>query len=94
LAVCLLFAFYPLAMFKPQERQLTIDGAGIETSIGTRHGRVEWDDVSEIADQDGVIVVQRTNGNAFLIPARAFATPAERRNFLAAARAAWGAVRR
>lgn len=86
---CILLALYPLARFKPQVRKLTIDDSGLETWIGTQHGSVGWHDVASIADQNDLIVILRTNGNAFVVPQRAFATPADRATFLTTARDAW-----
>lgn len=83
---CLILALYPLAMFKPQVRTLTIDRAGLTTSIGKLYGEVPWRNVEAIVDQLELIIIRRTNGNAFVIPARAFASPAERTAFLSAAR--------
>lgn len=91
---CLIFALYPLAMFKPQVRTLTIDRAGLTTSIGKLYGEVPWRDVEAIIDQRELIVIRRTNNNAFVIPARAFASPADRAAFLSATREAWAATLR
>lgn len=91
---CALFALYPLAKFKPQTRLLTIDRAGLATSIGKLHGEVPWSGVDAIVGQQELIIIQRTNGNAFIIPARAFASSDSRAAFLSAARDAWsGTVR-
>jgi hypothetical protein len=89
---CVAFALYPLAKFKPQTRVLTIDQAGLTTSIGKRYGEAPWPDVDAIVDQQELIVIRRTNGNAFVIPARAFASPADRAAFLSAAREARAAT--
>jgi hypothetical protein len=89
---CVAFALYPLAKFKPQMRVLTIDQAGLTTSIGKLYGEIPWRDVEAIVDQQELIVIRRTNGNAFVIPARAFCSPVERTAFLSAAREAWAAM--
>jgi len=90
---CILLALYPLARFKPQIRILTIGRAGLTTSIGKLDGQVSWRDVDAIDDREGLIVIRRTNGNAFVVPDRAFASTADREAFLDAARDAWTAVR-
>ncbi len=90
---CVVLALYPLAWFKPQVRTLKIDHAGLETWIGKLHAAVAWRDVAAISDRDDQIVIARTNGNAFLVPRRAFATPADRAAFLTMARQAWAAAR-
>lgn len=91
---CAALALYPLVKFKPQTRILIIDGNGLRTSIGEMYGEVGWREVAAIGDHEGLIIIRRTNGNAFLIPERAFASPADRRIFLTAARDAWSAFRR
>ena len=83
---CVALALYPLVKFKPQTRVLTMDQAGLTTSIGKLCGEVPWRDVEAIIDQRELIVIRRTNNNAFVIPTRAFASPADRAAFLSAAR--------
>jgi hypothetical protein len=90
---CAGFALYPLAKFKPQMRILTIDPAGLTTSIGKSTGDVPWHDVEAITDKQGLIVIRRTNGNAFVVPDRAFASPADRAEFLRSVQDGWAAVR-
>jgi hypothetical protein len=73
----------PLIAFKPQERSLYVDERGLKTEIGKRFGERTWSEVKSVRDHDGSVVVTVTNGNAFIVPRRAFATEAERAEFLA-----------
>jgi len=84
-----LLAFYPQLAFKPQRRVLSITDAGIDTSIGTRSGKIAWNAVRNVNEAGGMILIENRNGNAFLIPSRAFASPDERDIFLTTAREAW-----
>jgi hypothetical protein len=76
----LLLALYPQLAFKPQERVLTLDVSGITTTIGKRAGAIPWSDVAAV-HRGSAITIERTNGNAFVVPARAFASDDERRRF-------------
>ena len=89
---CAAFALYPLAKFKPQMRVLTIGRAGLTTSIGKLSGEVPWHDLEAITDQQGLIFIRRTNGNAFVVPDRAFASPADRAEFLSTVHDGWTAA--
>lgn len=73
---------YPMIRFKPERRSLIVDDNGFETSIGKRHAKLAWSEVSEVIDDDETIVFQGRNGNAMIIPRRAFGSPSERDDFL------------
>jgi len=90
---CVGLAFYPLAKFKPQERVLTINGQGLSTSIGQQYGEVAWREIEAITDHEGLIIIRRTNGNAFVVPDRAFVSLSDRAEFLNVARNAWATVK-
>jgi hypothetical protein len=72
------FALWPQLRFKPQERVLTLDERGAHTVIGAQSGSVPWAEVASVEVKQGVIAITGKNGNAFLIPSRAFATDDER----------------
>jgi hypothetical protein len=77
-----LLAFYPMVMFKPQMRVLTVDDEGIATTIGKRNGSVPWGEIASVGNNDdGALVIQGRNLNAFIIPTRAFDTPESRSSF-------------
>jgi len=75
LLIACLSALYPQLRFKPQQRRLTIDSAGITTEIGKRSGSVAWKDVHSVTLQSRSLIVQGKRGDAFIIPVRAFASP-------------------
>ncbi len=77
LAVALL-PLWPLIVFKREERVLSLDEAGVSTTIGKKAGSVPWSDVARIDARDDIISITRKNANAFLVPNRAFPTPEER----------------
>jgi YcxB-like protein len=70
-----LWIVYPQLRFKPQQRTLVIDASGIRTKIGGRSGSVEWRQIGVVAQVRGAVILQRRRGNAFVVPARAFASP-------------------
>lgn len=77
-----LMALTPLLLFKPQMRQLTIDPGGLTTQIGAKSGHVPWAAVESIADTGEFIVITGTDGNAFIVPQRAFSSALERTAFV------------
>ena len=74
---------FPLWKFKPQRRTLTVDDDGLRTAIGTQSGEVQWSDFATVTEDGGNIVLTRKNGNAFVVPPRAFESAAMRGEFLA-----------
>ena len=81
LPIMLLWLF-PILRFKRQTRTLTIDAMGLETTIGSKHGTRTWSEIRSIAELDGDIVLLGKNGNAFVIPPRAFKSATAREGFL------------
>jgi YcxB-like protein len=67
---------------KRDERVLTIGPEGIRTSIGKLSGEVPWSKVAAVDVTAEYVFITGKNANGFAIPARAFATPAERTEFL------------
>ena len=77
-----LLAFYPMLMFKPQRRTLTVDECGITTTIGRHQNKsVAWAEISEVQGHGDALVIQRRNLNAFIVPGRAFSSLEEKRSF-------------
>jgi hypothetical protein len=75
---------WPMLMFKSSERTITLGEKGIETRIGDRQLSVSWADIEAVEDIDGVIALSRkSNGNAFLLPERAFGSNTERQQIIA-----------
>jgi len=69
-----LWIVYPQLRFKPQMRTLVIDARGIRTKIGSRSGTIAWSSIGRVAQVGDALIIQRKRGNAFAVPARAFAT--------------------
>lgn len=78
---------YPMLRFKPQVREVKLDQKGITTSIGRRHGDIPWRDVAALDADENSLVIRRSNLNALIVPARAFAGPEKRAEFEAFVRA-------
>jgi hypothetical protein len=81
------FVLHPQVMYKPQRRSLLIDAAGISTTIGSRSGQRRWNEISTVSEAGDAIVIQVRNGNAFIVPNRAFMSSEQREGLLAFAKA-------
>lgn len=87
LALCiLLFPLWPQLRFKPETRTLTIDPKGWTTRIGDLQGSRTWDKVRSVEDSADAIALVSSNGNALIVPNRAFPNQAAREEFLHDAR--------
>jgi len=73
---------FPQLMFKPQERTLVADEAGVRTTIRRWAGSKSWKEISSISEDQGYIVLTTTKKNAFIVPLRAFRSDDERASFL------------
>ena len=76
------FAAFPQLAFKSQERLLHVGPDGWSSQIGKKSGARTWAEVATVDEQDGAVVIRGVNGNALVVPARAFATEAERVQFV------------
>jgi len=86
------FAAFPMIVFKPAERILTIDPRGIDTRIGGKSANRSWREIRAITDRGDVIeMVVAATGNAFVVPDRAFPAAQDRGDFLDSVRA-WHAA--
>jgi len=68
---------YPLVMFKPKRRHLNINENGISTSIASKAASRNWSEVASVIADDGSVIFNMKNGNAFIVPARAFTSRRE-----------------
>jgi hypothetical protein len=92
-AICIAwFPIYPLLRFKPEERTLTIDEQGWSTTIGKISGTRAWKAVRSVEKEGEAIVITGRNLNALIVPRRAFASDAERDEFLVYAQSALAAA--
>ena len=100
------FVTYPQVAYNPRERTLIVSEKGIESTVGTAVGKRAWQDVASITDYGETIAIviaggtrfgpfwiRTLNGNAFIIPNRAFANPTQRAAFLEDTQA-WHAAKR
>ena len=91
----LFFVVFPQLAYRPRERKLAISSTGIDTSIGSLSGHRGWRDIASIEDHGDFIAlvvaggiplgigwIRTQNGNAFVIPTRAFASAAQRQALL------------
>jgi hypothetical protein len=93
------FVLFPQLAYKPQERSVTIDADGIDTTIGARSGHRGWADISSVTSRGDSIILMVSGGtrllpglwlltrvgNAFIIPNRAFKGAEQRQEFLGSA---------
>ena len=66
----LLLAIYPMMMFKPQRRLLTVTSDGISTTIGKHNKKLDWAEIADVRNSDDALIIQNRNLNAFIVPAR------------------------
>ena len=78
---------WPQIRFKPQARILRVDARGWSTVIGTRSGARAWSEVAAIAERQDAVILVSTNGNALIVPNRAFTDSGQRAAFLSDVRA-------
>jgi hypothetical protein len=81
-----LLSLWPQLRFKPQTRVLTLNTEGFATTIGTQSGQRRWRDIARVENHEGTILLVGKNGNAMIIPPRAFASDADRQSCLVSIR--------
>lgn len=86
LVTIVLLALWPQIRFKPQVRTLEVDESGFKTSIGKLTGSRRWSQIGTVVDDGDTVVLGLRNGNAMLIPRRAFGG-LDRQQFVADVRA-------
>ena len=72
---------FPLLMFKPKRRTLSINDTGIETTIGKKSAKRAWKDIKSVSEENGYLILLCRNGNAFIVPPRAFDSQSSQENF-------------
>jgi hypothetical protein len=86
--LCTFLLLVPLILFiraKTATRSLTISPEGISTEIGSLNGQVAWRKIEVVKEKEGFVLIASASGNAFYVPNRAFATPEQKREFVAKA---------
>jgi hypothetical protein len=81
--VFLFFAAYPQVLFKPQERQLTLDAGGWTTRIGKQSGARAWAEIARVEERPDSVVITSRGGNALIVPTRALPDPKDWGRFVA-----------
>ena len=71
----------PQLKFKAAERTLRLDGDGIAGVIGRTRYQRPWKSVRLVEDRGDSLALVMANGNAFVVPDRAFADAIERDHF-------------
>jgi len=80
--VFLVFASIPQIKLKKEERILEVNPDGWSTHIGKIYGSRKWEEVKSIVEEDNRIIITGINGNALIIPERAFNDTQEKQVFL------------
>jgi hypothetical protein len=79
--VVAIFSACTQAMFKSAERTLHVGPEGWSTQIGKIAGSRTWAQVAAVTIDEQSITILGSNGNALIVPKRAFPTEAARRQF-------------
>ncbi|QRP63234.1 YcxB family protein [Rhodanobacter sp. FDAARGOS 1247] len=69
-------------LFKKEERVLSVGPFGWSTQIGNKSGARSWTQVAKIQETHDAVVIVGTNGNALIIPSRAFPDTMSQQQFL------------
>ena len=73
---------YTQIRFKPQMRTIVLDKEGLKTTIGKKSGSRSWKELKSVEEQSDDLIITGKNGNAFIIPPRAFSSAENRAAFL------------
>ena len=87
LCCVVLLPLWPQIRFKPQVRTIELDESGYKTSIGRLSGNRRWSAIRSVHDDGNTVVLTTRQGNAMLIPYRAFGDGIDREQFVADVRA-------
>jgi hypothetical protein len=87
LCCLVLFPLWPQIRFKPQVRTLEVDESGFRTTIGRLKGSRRWSEIGSVQDDGNTVVLTTSQGNAMLIPRRAFPAGIDRQQFVVDVRA-------
>jgi hypothetical protein len=81
LMACAFMVVYPQIRYRPEERSLTVDDAGVRGVRGKTDYFVKWAKIAGVEDDGDCLVIRERGQNAFIIPHRAFASEADRSAF-------------
>ncbi len=82
LSIMAISSAIPQLLFKSKERTLNVGQEGWNTKIGKKRGGRNWKEVASIEEDSGRVIITHKNGNALIVPEKAFATPEDRKRFL------------
>lgn len=78
-----LMVAYPQFLFRREVKALRLDGEGIERAMGGERLRRPWQELRSVVDHGSYIALTMIEGNAFIVPTKAFADPGQREEFIA-----------
>ena len=87
------FALYPQLRYKPEKRTLTLERAGITTTIKGRSETYHWTKVARLEDDRGRFLIGLTNLNSFVVPPEAFRSAEERATLMKQCQDWWQVAR-
>jgi hypothetical protein len=80
--VVIIFAAYPQIMFKPHERILIVGPESWSSQVGNKSGSKCWTEVASVdTNKDNAVIITSKNGNALVVPVRAFESIAQQKQF-------------
>ena len=80
-------------MFKPHERMLRLTPEGWDSTIGSKSGSKSWKATRGLAETPEGLLIVGDNGNAMVVPARAFTDESHRAAVVADVRSWFAASR-
>ncbi|PTR34936.1 hypothetical protein C8J98_101195 [Luteibacter sp. OK325] len=86
-------AAFPQLMFKPQERMLQLTPEGWSSTIGSKSGSKPWKEIRGLAETPEGLLIVGDNGNAMVVPQRAFVDGSHRAAVVADVRSWFAASR-
>lgn len=72
----------PLIMHKKHVKSLSITNEGIETTIGKKQGKIPWNKIASVEEENGYVYITGKTQNGFIIPISAFNDITEKNLFL------------
>jgi hypothetical protein len=90
-ALIVMLPLWPQVRYKSAVRTLSIDPHGWHTQIGAQSGSLSWKQVKSIELFQDTVTITGTNGNAIVVPRRAFESEDDRLVFYREA-SAWHAA--
>ncbi len=77
-----LMVLFPQLVYNSAERLMTLDRRGIQVVAGSESIEVCWEEITAITSDGNCVYISRKNGNAFIVPDRAFTSASDRSRFV------------